>query len=214
MISVPNNNSFSLNDVVAITGGTSEQAAFNNSIDAFFDLSYKGSKDRLTNFRNYTSYQVGDVYLGGIIAYIYQSGDPGFISGEFHGIIAENADDTTSRTWYNGSFTTTGATSQALGSGEDNTGLIVLSQGAGSYSARAAYDFSDGSYSDWSLPSVDELGKMWFNRSLIGGFNNTANYWTSSETSSNNAMRCYWGDGSMAATSKSATAIGRWIRYF
>jgi len=45
-------------------------------------------------------------------------------------------------------------------------------------------------------------------------FNDTANYWTSSEVSSNNAMRCYWGDGSIASTSKSATAIGRWIRYF
>jgi uncharacterized protein (TIGR02145 family) len=50
---VPNTNTFSLSDVVAITGGTSLQAAFTNSVDAYFDPAYKGSKDNLLNFRNY-----------------------------------------------------------------------------------------------------------------------------------------------------------------
>ena len=52
--SVPNTNTFSLQDVVGVVGGTSLTQAFSNSVDAYFDPTYKGSKDRLSNFRNYT----------------------------------------------------------------------------------------------------------------------------------------------------------------
>jgi len=52
--SVPNTNTFHLTDVTAVTGGTSLSAAFTNSTDSYFDATYKGSKDRLSNFRNYT----------------------------------------------------------------------------------------------------------------------------------------------------------------
>lgn len=55
MASVPNTTNFSLTDVTAIVGGTSLTTAFTNSIDSYFDINYKGSKDRLSNFRNYGS---------------------------------------------------------------------------------------------------------------------------------------------------------------
>lgn len=60
--SVPNTNTFSLQDVVNVTGGTSLQAAFDNSIDAYFDPAYKGSKNNLLNFRNYVS-EASDWFL-------------------------------------------------------------------------------------------------------------------------------------------------------
>lgn len=50
---VPNNTSFSLQQVVNVVGGTSLTAAFTNSVDARFDTAYKGSKNQLLNFRNY-----------------------------------------------------------------------------------------------------------------------------------------------------------------
>jgi hypothetical protein len=53
MATVPNTTSFSLQDVVNVTGGSSLTAAFAASTDAFFDPSYKGSKNNLLNFRNY-----------------------------------------------------------------------------------------------------------------------------------------------------------------
>lgn len=46
-------NGLKLSEVVAVTGGTSLSQAFTNSIDGYFDVTYKGSKDRLGNFRNY-----------------------------------------------------------------------------------------------------------------------------------------------------------------
>lgn len=55
MATVPDTNAFNLQDVTGVVGGSSLSAAFSNSTDECFDTSYKGSKDRLSNFRNYDS---------------------------------------------------------------------------------------------------------------------------------------------------------------
>ena len=55
MVKVPNTNTFSLQDVVNVVIPISNNLVqcFTDSIDGFFDIAYKGSKDRLSNFRNY-----------------------------------------------------------------------------------------------------------------------------------------------------------------
>lgn len=53
MASVPNTTTFTLQDVINVVGGTSLGAAFTNSVDAYFDSTYNGSKNNLLNFRNY-----------------------------------------------------------------------------------------------------------------------------------------------------------------
>jgi len=50
---VPDTDTFKLTDVTTIVGGSGLSAAFTNSTDSKFDPRYKGSKDRLSNFRNY-----------------------------------------------------------------------------------------------------------------------------------------------------------------
>jgi len=52
--SVPNTNTFSLDSVRAVIGGTSLTDCFSRAVAADFDATYVGSKDRLSNFRNYT----------------------------------------------------------------------------------------------------------------------------------------------------------------
>lgn len=55
-MSVPDNNTFTMNDVrteLGLTYPTSLSACFTASVDSSFDPLYKGSKDRLSNFRNY-----------------------------------------------------------------------------------------------------------------------------------------------------------------
>tara|TARA_R110000796_G_scaffold47585_1_gene114303 strand:- start:582 stop:995 length:414 start_codon:yes stop_codon:yes gene_type:complete len=55
-MAVPNTSTFSLQDVTNEFGlGASDglQDCFNDSTDSDFDSAYKGSKDRLSNFRNY-----------------------------------------------------------------------------------------------------------------------------------------------------------------
>jgi hypothetical protein len=61
--SVPNTDTFGLSDVVAVVGGNNLITAFANSVDNFFDVAYKGSKNGLLCFRNYiTLTTMGDAY--------------------------------------------------------------------------------------------------------------------------------------------------------
>ena len=98
-----------------------------------------------------TTPSIGDNFQGGKVAYIFVSGDPGYVVGETHGLIAAPSDQGTSIQWYNGS-TTTGAIATALGTGNANTTAIVTNQGAGSYAAKICSDLVLGGYSDWYLP--------------------------------------------------------------
>jgi hypothetical protein len=126
---------------------------------------------------------IGDNYGGGKIAYILQPSDPGFVSGETHGLIAALSDQSTGSSW--GSYgTLIGGTSTALGNGAANTYLIQSICGTGS-AARYCADLVLGGYDDWYLPSMDELLKIIENKSLLGGFKDGYSYWSSSEYDNN-----------------------------
>jgi hypothetical protein len=166
---------------------------------------------------NCTVLSIGDSYEGGKIAYLLQLGDPGYDANVPHGIIAATADYSVRIIWNNGSNITTGATATALGTGLSNTNTIIAAQGAGSYAASVARNHTGGGYTDWHLPSKNELEKLIINKNAIGGFitsGSTAWYYSSSESASDKAWLIYAVDGTWYANPKAETWNVRPIRFF
>ena len=113
---------------------------------------------------------VGASMGGGILAYVYQSTDPGYDSYTPHGLIALNKDATEypySCTFKWGLDTTTiiSAYGTDIGGGIVNTNDIVSAWGAGTYAIKCVYDLSvNGAYSvpysDWAVPDSIEIVKV------------------------------------------------------
>jgi hypothetical protein len=106
-----------------------------------------------------------------------------------------------------------------------NTNTIITKQGAvnTSYAAGLARSHNGGGFTDWYLPSRDEMNKIYLNRSSISGFSLYGSgayksYWTSSEnTTGNSASWAYitdLNDGSMGQSEKRFEYRIRPIRSF
>lgn len=132
-----------------------------------------------------TELAIGDSLQGGIIAYIFQSGESGYIPGEIHGIIAAPSDQSLGIVWdeFKNNLMYYTSTNTSVGSGISNTNLIVNILGDGVYAAKLCYDMVLGGYDDWYLPSRDELNILYKNRILIGNFS-LKYYWSSSSNDS------------------------------
>jgi hypothetical protein len=129
---------------------------------------------------------IGDAYQGGKIAYIFASGDPGYVSGQTHGLIATVADVSSGAQWGCYGSTVSGADGEAIGTGNQNTIEINMAGCSSGSAASLCANLVQGGYSDWYLPSLEELRIMRLNKSAIGGFA-AADYWSSSEYNASNA---------------------------
>ena len=116
--------------------------------------------------------------------------DKGSYSDGWRYLEAAPNDQSTGVRWSNGSKITTGADETAIGTGKTNTTNIVEVQGAGTYAAILCKDLKIANegilFSDWFLPSKDELNQMNIHKALLGSFGN-GYLWSSSEYTSGTA---------------------------
>ena len=131
---------------------------------------------------------VGESYAGGIIFYLD--------STHLHGMVCAPTDQS-SADWGCPSVSVSG-TSDAFGTGQTNTADIVA---ACSDLYSAAYECDTltlGGYSDWFLPSLDELQMMNTNLNIIGlGSFTTYYYWSSTQTYYSWCPSCYSSDADL-----------------
>ena len=162
---------------------------------------------------NATAIGVGSLYGGGVVGYILAPGDPGYVSGQCHGLIAALTDQSSSAVWAlsaNQSTAVPGVNDNAdtaIGTGSANTTATIAQNGAGTgYAAGLAHAYTGGSYSDWYLPSKAELNELYLNRTAInttavangGTAFAAAYYWSSSEGDAYDAWLQHFGNGSQA----------------
>ena len=142
---------------------------------------------------------VGDSYGGGKVFYVFQLGDPGYVAGEYHGLIAATSDTQGYRVF--GCRGWPAGTSAALGTGAANT-TTLLGCSDTNFAAKLAIAVRDGGYSDWYLPSKDELNKLYLNKNIVGNFIDEK-YWSSTE-GAGWVGSTYYGD-------RSAEAFFQWF---
>ena len=150
------------------------------------------------------THYLGEAFNGGIIFYLYKGSD-----GLEHGLIVALTESTaqwqSSATLVNANRTEDGAF---------NTALMTNSPAA---------TYITGLGAGWYLPSIDELGLLYYNRYSVqkalraGGstlLSNTAYYWSSTEYLATNAYFFYFSGGYAFTNHKTNTNTVRGVRAF
>ena len=153
------------------------------------------------------THYLGEAFNGGIIFYLYKGSD-----GLEHGLIVALTEKTVDVGWQQqGTLVNANRTED----GAYNTNLMTNS---------LAKDYITSLGSGWYLPSIDELGLLYYNRftvqkALRAGNNNTllsgtANYWSSTEYDAAKAYYFIFVYGSAFNADKSLNAKVRGVRAF
>ena len=172
------------------------------------------------------THYIGEQFGGGVIFHLWKDAQ-----GVEHGLIVDKTDLSTSQVWSNNQTTLIGASAQSSWDGLSNSNAIVGQAGHTSSAAALCLNSTNSGQSDWYLPAIDELERLYQNRlevnsSLrsIGGATElkridingiSAGYWSSSEYDAGSAWYFYFDDGYAGSYySKDSTPYVRAVRAF
>ncbi|MBI5540191.1 MAG: DUF1566 domain-containing protein [Bacteroidia bacterium] len=165
---------------------------------------------------------IGKEFQGGKIAYFFQPGDPGYIAGQNHGLIVATENiyipiqgnpGLFLFTWHGLAYLDI-ITSYELGTGLTNTNTIVSTLGlSGNYAAKVCYSLVLNGYSDWYLPSRDELYILYKNKNTINS-DLRFDCWSSTQKDSIYAWKINFETGKFASWSAHTELCVRAIRNF
>jgi len=115
---------------------------------------------------------IGEQKQGGIVFWLDESGEHGLVSA---------MDDQDNTEWgCSGTLIGPDAQNSVLGTGDLNTTAIIAVCTDEWIAAYSCDNLTLNGYSDWYLPSIDELNEMYIQRAAIGGFGNDW-FWSSTE---------------------------------
>jgi len=124
--------------------------------------------------------------------------------GIIHGFIVAGIDASTGASWATGCTGETGlvgASGTSVGSGQANTDAILAGCTTVGIAAEICNSLVLDGYTNWYLPSKEELNEIYLQKDIIGGFT-TSSYWSSSEDDANNAWLQGFGNGAQSYSDK------------
>jgi hypothetical protein len=132
--------------------------------------------------------EIGDFHEGGIVIYL---------DGNGGGIVAAQVDQSIGTLW-GCEGTNIAGTQLIVGSGLNNTEAIYVGCATAGTAARICYDLDYNGYTDWYLPSRDELNLLYTYKTEVGGFG-TGTYWSSTQATNNTAWIKSFSDGTSSS---------------
>lgn len=172
-----------------------------------FVVSVKTSNKVVTDMSKNKKMYVGQTYGGGIIFYVDETGE--------HGLIASFDTGESERAQWGCYNLLIDDTETGINSGLENTKKIITGCRSGSerIAARLCNQYVASGYSDWYLPSKEELNVLYEQKELIGGYEH-GYYWSSSEVDSHFAWYQHFDFGFQDYLNKDFSYFFRPIRSF
>jgi hypothetical protein len=147
-------------------------------------------------YQDANGYAAGDAVGGGL--FVFEDGGYAYISAA--------ADQSDKAPWGCQDIEVDG-TLPEIGTGESNTNQIISVCATSGISARLCDQLTLNGYSDWFLPSLDELSEM-YTKLAADGLGNFANhtYWSSTQADANQAFTVNMNNGNQGTHSKGSTS--------